>query len=125
MDISLFLAKYLGLYLLIIALIWILRKNQFEIYIKYVLTSPGLLALSGALSLLFGLAIVIVHPQWPLSWESAITFIGYLSIFKGILRLGFPMQIQSKALVMIQHWSWLIIVIIAGLGAYLTYHGFS
>lgn len=125
MELSLFLAKFLGLYMLIIAAIWVLRKKPFEAVVREIILSDGLLAFSGVLQILFGLAIVISHSVWVFDWRGVITLIGYLAIFQGVFRLMFPRQLQHFFKKTVEKKSWVWIVILIVLGAFLTYHGFS
>lgn len=125
MALSLFLAKLIGLYLLIVGIIMILKKNQFEKAAFEMLKSDSLIIFAGALSLIGGLAIVIGHPIFEWSFRGVITFLGALSIFQGICRIGFFQEFRSfltperlKKIYNISLGIWLL------LGVYLTYHGF-
>lgn len=121
---SSFLAKLIGLYLLIIAVIWLVRRKQFEKSAKEILASGGLLALSASFSLLFGLFIAIDHPIWEWSWRGLITVLGYLSILKGVVRLVFADKIKMIPGFIVFHYRWVFIIILVALGLFLTYHGF-
>lgn len=125
MELSLFLAKLIGIYMLIVAVIMLFRKNIFESVINEMVSSPGLLAFAGIINLVIGLAIAIGHPIYELSWRGLITLIGYLSIIKGIMRLAFPEQdrmiIKS---VMRRSGYWIVFAIVVILGLFLTYNGF-
>lgn len=59
MDLSMFWAKLLGLYSLIIAFELLVRKHEIEKAVKDFASSKGLLMFSGSISLLLGLALVI------------------------------------------------------------------
>ena len=89
MGLSLFLAKFLGAYLIIISILMLTRKEVMRKGFQEVLYIPGVLLLSGFISLLSGLAIVIGHQ---LSWDGSIliSLLGYLLIAKGVVRLGWP-----------------------------------
>ncbi|WP_068471011.1 hypothetical protein [Candidatus Protochlamydia phocaeensis] len=124
MDISLFFAKYFGLYFLIIGLIGLSRRNQVEPAINHLFTHPGLMALSGISKLLFGLAIVLIHPIWEWDWRGVITFLGYLGIVAGIIRLSFPESMKTFDLKVFSNAYWFIWTIVLLLGIYFIYHGF-
>jgi hypothetical protein len=123
MEVSLFLAKLLGIYLLIIAVVAIANKRQVMIFIKDILSSPGLLAVLGIFNILLGLAIVIIHPIWEWNWRGLITLFGYLSIIKGIVRFGFP-NLCRLDLKTFEKGYWIIWPLLLILGVYLTYAGF-
>lgn len=126
MEVSLFLAKLLGLYLLIIGLIWAFRKDLINSAFTDIVSSPGLLAIAGVWALLFGLAILISHPVYEFSWRLVITIIGYLAILKGILRLAYPAHEQKMAKAVLESRNyWAILAIVLVLGAFLTAHGFN
>lgn len=126
MDVSIFLAKLIGIYLLIIALIILLRKEQFHSVMKSIISSEGLIAFSGVMSLIAGLAILIGHPVWEWSWRVVISIIGILAVIQGVLRIGFTEQIQRKfSSEKLEGAHWFIFVLAAIAGAFLTYHGFK
>lgn len=124
MEISIFLAKLLGLYLLIVGLVILFRNQVMKQNLKEVVQSAGMIELSGILSLIAGLAIAIGHPIMELSWRGLITLIGYIAIFQGIFRLNFPQQIKQLSLKMLEKHLWAIGFILILLGGYLTYSGF-
>jgi len=109
---------------LIMAALMLFRKEQFSAVIKECILSKPFLVFSGILSVFFGLAIVLVHPVWEVSWRLAITLLGYVSLVVGIVRIGFTGFVQKKALVMLQQAYWTLFLLSFLLGAYLTYHGF-
>jgi uncharacterized membrane protein len=123
MDVSIFLAKLLGVYFLIIAFLWAFRREQFQALIKEIIGSRALLTFAGFISLLFGLALVIVHNHWEFDYRLIITLIGYLAVMKGILLISFPHQVQKLNENVIQNWYWYGIIYPL-IGAYLTYEGF-
>lgn len=125
MDLSIFLAKLIGIYLLIIVLELILRKKEMKKSIKNFSESKGLLIFSGSISLLLGLAIVISHPIYDLDWEGLITLLGYVLIARGVIRFTFPSYLQKKMGKIFQQNYWLLCILLAILGTYLTYSGFT
>jgi len=125
MELSIFLAKLLGLYLLIVAADLLLRKHELEGAVRDFASSKGLLVFSGSISLLLGLAIVIAHPVYEMNWRGLITLLGYLLIFRGIMRVAFPTRIQKKIVSVFHKGYWAILIILAVLGIYLTYCGFT
>ena len=96
MELSLFLAKLFGIYLLIMAVLWAVRGEVISKVIEEFLASRPMLFLSGLLALVVGIAMAIGHSVWELNWRGLITLFGYLSIAKGIARIGFP-EVPKKA----------------------------
>lgn len=124
MELSLFLAKLIGLYLLIIAALWVLRKKAINPAIADFVSSKGLLLFAGAINIIAGLAIAIAHPIWEPTWRGLITLIAYLMIFQGIMRFAFPEKVQHGAKKMVAKGFWPAIGVLVILGAFLTYNGF-
>ena len=125
MELSIFLAKLLGLYMLIVAADLLLRRHEVEGAVKDFASSKGLLVFSGSFSLLFGLAIVISHPVFEGNWRGLITLLGYLIVARGIMRIAFPSRLQKKLVSFFHKRYWFLFFILAILGAYLTYCGFT
>lgn len=119
-----FFAKFLGIYLLIIAIVWLTRKSAFEKGVRDVISSDGMFALTGAIHIIVGLVIVLLHSVWSLDWKGLITLIGYISIIQGIIRLIFPTQARRAILQSMDNGYWVWIAIAGTLGVMLTYNGF-
>lgn len=124
MELSLFLARFLGVYFLILGGIWIIRREQFEATAKQIVSSNGLLAITGAINLMLGLFIVIGQPIWELSFRGVITLLGYLFIIGGIMRLGFPATVQKIAPEFMGRLFWLGLAFLFVIGIFLLYSGF-
>lgn len=125
MDISAFLAKLIGLYFIIVALICIFRKRQIEAMSKEFISSKSALAVSAEISLIFGLVIAIDHSIWEFSWRGLVTLLGYLMILRGILRFAFPNFVKKIASKLMNGGFWATVIIILIIGIYLTYSGFT
>lgn len=125
MNVDIFFAKLLGLYLLIVSLLWLFRKNELRASFKQSVGNSGFLALSGEIDLIFGLIIAIVHTYWEWSFVGIITVIGYLLILKGILRLAYPEKVKKCYAKMSDQGLIISLTIMLIVGAYLTYMGFT
>lgn len=127
MDLSIFLAKLFGLYFLIAGGIIMLRQKSFMPIITEFFSSRALIMLMGAIELVAGLAIIIVHPTLTPDWRGVITLIGWTLVVEGILYLASP---YTKIHKMLRHFNtptWftsggLLAVV---LGAYLAGKGFG
>ena len=124
MTLSAFLAKLIGLYCIIFAAIWLVRRKAVSHSFRDLFSSKSSYVLSATFSLLFGLIIAIDHSIWELSWRGLITIIGYLAIVKGVLRLAFPSQMQKVEFLLTKVGYWPMLIIIAAIGIFLTYQGF-
>ncbi|NGX43558.1 MAG: hypothetical protein K940chlam7_01856 [Chlamydiae bacterium] len=126
MELSIFLAKFLGIYMLLFIGIRLLRRNQIHRAIEEIFGSRSALALSGLISLMLGLAIVIGHPIWEVNWRGLITLIGYFAIFKGFVRLGYPEHARKYVTRLLEGpGCTFMCTLLFLLGAYLTYCGFT
>lgn len=52
---------------------------------------------TGYTSLLMGLVTVILHNVWVWDWPLTITLLGWSTLVKGIVKVGFPQHIQRQA----------------------------
>lgn len=87
---SVFIAKVLGLYLLIMGIAMLLKANSMKVVIHDVITSPPLVFVSGAITLIIGILLLVSYNVWQLNWLLAITLIGWIAIIRSILSLFFP-----------------------------------
>lgn len=124
LALSLFFAKLLGIYLLIISLIGFLRKQHILHTAREMINSPALMLFAGAMNLLLGLTIVIPHSIWEWNWRGLITLLGYLAILKGMIRLTFP-ELDRMAFHFIRKWYWWVFSVLFLIGLYLTVEGFT
>lgn len=126
MEISIFLAKLMGIYMLIMAGSWLICKDRMDKSIREVISSRGLIIFSGLVSMIAGLAIVIGHPIWAYNWTVLITLLGYLMIVQGIARLIIPERVQDRVTRLLNSSNGYLIVIgvLIVFGIFLTFHGF-
>ncbi len=126
MEISLFLAKFLGLYFLILACISFFQRGVMRNAAEEIFASRSCMAITGFTSLFFGLAVLILHPVFEINWRGLITLIGCLSLLKGIIRLSYPEYCRIIAEKMLTGKGYLIVMLLAVIsGLYLVYYGFS
>lgn len=124
MNVSIFLANLLGIYLIIIGIFYLTRGKFVQSVTSNYYSNPAIIVINGAFALIFGLAIFIAHPAFVWSWHLLITVIALLAILKGICSL-FCITPNNKMLM-----KWVqgknpiyigIVSIIIGL--FLAYHG--
>ena len=125
MELSIFLAKLLGLYLMIVCAAVFLKREKLKIMLEEFEKSHLFIFSSGAMVLLLGLAMVISHTIWELNWRGLITLLGWLTVGKGIIRLYFFewAQVTSRKVVQ-SRWYWCIIGLSFIIGLWLAYIGF-
>jgi len=125
MDYSLLLAKLFGIYLVIIGLAYVIRRDFLISVVNDFYDSPGLIAVASALNLVIGLILVLTHSLWEFNYKGLVTLFGYLILFKGILNLFAPTVPANWAERMLSGSN---LLYAAGasllLGLYLSYVGF-
>lgn len=97
MVVSIFLAKTIGLYLVIISAALMLKADEFKPMMLDMLRNPSLVLFSGIMALIFGILIVVSHNVWVMDWRVIITLLGWLTLLKGVGRLFYPEFVMKKA----------------------------
>jgi hypothetical protein len=93
MATSVFLAKLLGPFFTVVGISVIMNAEAFRGIVKEFLKSPGLIFLTGLLTLPAGTAIVLTHNVWVAAWPLLITIVGWLAVISGVARICAPKQI--------------------------------
>ncbi len=127
MNLSVFIARILGLCYLVVGAGLVLNRKTFQQVLEDFCKNTALLFYGGVASLIFGITLILLHNIWVPHWIVIITIIGWLALIKGIWIIIFPntvfkfMQIYQKNenLLMIQSIGVLIF------GAVLTFLGFT
>ncbi len=97
MNISIYLGRFFGLYLLITGILLIVRANSMRVVIHDFFKNPALIALSGTMSLVLGLLFVLAHNVWDWSWKVVVTILANIVLFRGIIHLYLPEWIKHIA----------------------------
>ena len=87
MQASIFIARLLGPLLLAVGAGILINPNMFRTMGTEVVRSVTLVYLFGLMDLAAGLAIVLTHNVWLLSWRVLITLLGWLMIVRGAARV--------------------------------------
>jgi len=95
MDISVFLARFLGGFFIIFGLLFIVAKTLGRVI--EMTEDKSFVISTGYISLLMGLATVVLHNVWVPDWRVVITILGWSTLIKGILKIGFPEFINAQA----------------------------
>lgn len=126
MSLSLFFAQLIGCYLVLLSLAMLIHHVMFKKIIQDFLMSPTLIVLTGSLTLISGLVILIPHNLWIAEWPVVVTIIGWIFLVKGAMRLFFPYSyvkfakylLDKKGFLLVS-WIWFLI------GIYLIWAGFT
>lgn len=122
-----FLAKLIGLFSMIVAVLVGIRKNATLLTLGGIVQSAEILMVLGFISLAVGLAIVLSHNVWRKGLLALIvTLGGWVFLLRGVMVLALPHQ-QLLALLNMadyQQLFYVYVVIAFTIGAYLTIGGF-
>jgi hypothetical protein len=97
MQTSIFLARLLGPLLLLTGAGIVLNPKSFRTIAGEVVRSVTLVYLFGFMDLAAGLAIVLTHNVWVVSWRVLITLIGWLLLIRGAVRIVAPEIVMGYA----------------------------
>ncbi|MBL7100645.1 MAG: hypothetical protein ISS23_01680 [Nanoarchaeota archaeon] len=95
MEISIFFARLWGSFFIIFGLLFIITRQLGK---TIEMTDDKAFVIStGYITLIMGLVTVILHNVWVANWKVAITILGWSTLIKGIMKVGFPEQIHKQA----------------------------
>lgn len=126
MELSIFLAKVLGLYLVITSLFMLIRHKLLMEMVEEFTESKVCLFVIAIITLILGILLVVSHNVWVMGWPVIITLFSWLFFIVGILRLF----LIDKTKTLITWWQkhtkilFSIIIIYLIIGCYLLFMGF-
>ena len=103
MQASIFLARLLGPLFLIVGASVLFNPKAFRDIAAEVIRSVTLVYLFGFLDFAAGLAIVLTHNVWLMSWRVLVTLIGWFLLIRGAARVLIPETIMGYAAKMIRN----------------------
>lgn len=126
MDVSIFLAKAIGLYYVIVAIAMFVNSSKFTAFLSDFAKNSTMLIPAGLFTLLIGILLVLTHNVWDSSWRIIISVIAWMALIRGIVCLIFPKwQISMiKRCVKSKQSYYSAVVIVLVLGIVLCYFGF-
>lgn len=125
LEISIFLAKAIGVFAIVSSLAIILNYKKTIGYEVELSKNPATVYATGFIFFVIGVLIVVSHPVFEISWRVLITFMGIAVLLKGIGRIFIPESV-NKMIEKKQKNNKFIIGEVAFLiiGLYLSYYGF-
>jgi uncharacterized membrane protein len=100
---SIFLARLIGPVALAVGIGLFLNAVGFRTMADEVMRSRALVFISGVLSMVAGLAIVLTHNVWTANWPVLITLIGWLALLTGLARILVPDRIEALGRRAVRH----------------------
>lgn len=95
MSTSIFLSRFWGIYILILALLMLLRPNSFRNMVQQMISSPATMGVVAILTTISGLILVLFHNIWVMDWSVLVTLLCWLTLVKGVAQLFFPEKIAA------------------------------
>jgi len=125
METSIFLAKVIGLVIVISVTAILIRYKQFLAFGKEAVMDTTIIYLSGFTIIIIGVLVIVSHFVWTRDWRLVVTLLGWSILLKGLGRVIFPDAVAR----MIKRKSdsrWFIVgeIAVLAIGIYLLYHGF-
>jgi hypothetical protein len=127
-PLTVFLAKLLGLYCIILALAMITRKQSAVATVKALIADPPLLLFVEVFSLACGLAMIIGHNVWSGgALPVVVTLVGWLMVVRGAGLLALSPVATAKLVDAMRYEQlfYFYMGLTFALGLYLTYAGFT
>ncbi len=90
MDTSSILTQIVGPLFIIISLSMIINTSNYKKMFKEITKDSVILYMSGFISFIIGMLIVLFHNVWSLNWYIIITILWYMAVFKWISLIIFP-----------------------------------
>ena len=125
---TVFLAKLIGVYCIIVALTMMANKQNTIAAVNTLVLSPPLLLLTGVITVALGLGVVIGHNLWSGgALPVTVTVVGWISLIKGLALLALPPGQMAKVYQALQYERFYLayVGVTLALGLYLTIAAFS
>ena len=125
METSIFLAKLLGPYCIIVAVGVLFNLRTYQRVMEDFCKNSALIYLGGILALLIGLLIVLFHNIWVANWTVIITIFGWLGIIKGAWLIILPNTAAKFTIAYQKNTALLVVhlIIVLAIGVSLTIFG--
>ena len=127
MDISIFLAKAIGFYYIIMSLSFFIKKRKLKLQIINMMNNPGLVLATGFIVLIMGILIVVSHNIWTKDWRVIITIMGWMILIKGINVILFPEFLVNMSIKWLQNNTlyYITFYFVFTIGTTLIYYGYA
>jgi hypothetical protein len=126
MELSLLLAKVIGLILMLVAVALLVNRKNVDLLFS-IYRHPEAVFLTGFLETVLGIVFVLGHNVWTLDFRGIITVIGWILLVRGIGRVFFPSRVTR----MLEKFKKMrsvvapLLIFVFLIGTYLAYTGFT
>ena len=127
MELTVFFAKVIGLYMLIAGLAIFMNKRHIMGAIVGLMHERAAQLIGGLIALIWGLVVVNLHNDWSTLPAALISLVGWAGVVKGVVYLFLPEAQLNKLMKMFTERSWYMAdgIVAIVLGLYLAGFGFS
>ena len=94
-EYSIFFIKFYGYFMFLFAGSLLISKDGRKVMISASKEKSHIM-LTGMISLIIGLPVIIMHNIWTADILGFITFFGWISTLKGVVRIAFPAFVVNK-----------------------------
>ncbi|MEX1382797.1 hypothetical protein [Lutibacter sp.] len=94
MEISILIAKIIGIVYVSFGIGLLANKAFYKETISNLFENSGYLIIGGFIAIVFGVFIIENHNIWEANWTVIISIIGWIALLKGILLLAFPTKLD-------------------------------
>lgn len=102
MNTSILIAKLIGPVMLAVGVAVLVNGRAFRGMAEEFMTNHALMFISGLLTMLAGVAIVVTHNVWAADWRGLITLFGWLTAIGGATRLIAPQFVVQRGRAMMK-----------------------
>lgn len=90
MENSILLARFIGPYIVVIGISLLLNLKYYQSIMESFFRNLALVYITGLITFVAGLAVVLFHNIWTMDWRIIITLFGWNALIKGVVLVVFP-----------------------------------
>lgn len=126
MELSLFLAQLFGLTMIIFTIVALARPSLINAMMRDLQKSSLAVLMTSFVTVIGGLAVVLSHNVWEMSWVGLVTLVGWSALAKGVGFAVCPNSMVSMSSKVMGGSKMKVMLVVALLfGCYLAYKGFG
>ncbi|MBU1998836.1 MAG: hypothetical protein KKE64_04995 [Candidatus Omnitrophica bacterium] len=126
MENSTLLAKFIGTYIIVIGVGLLFNLKVYQKIMEDFFKNAALVYVTGLITFVVGLAIVLFHNIWVLDWRVIITVFGWIALIKGAWLIIFPGTLVKVTESFAKNIKLVVIlwIIMLAIGIFLTIKGY-
>ncbi|HTM64249.1 MAG TPA: hypothetical protein VL360_07085 [Gammaproteobacteria bacterium] len=97
MDVSKYLSKVIGIYLIIVSFAMFYNMDTFTSQVIDMMNNGPLLLFIGFVTVILGTLMVVSHNKWEMSWRVLVTIVSWIVFIKGICILFCAQSMTSMS----------------------------